>query len=52
MGDDSSSGPGVEESFFSPVKNLSQFADNIGRMDSLIGCFYEGEASNGSCYAN
>ena len=41
VSDNSSGASGVEESFFGPVKKLSQFADNIRCMDSLAGCFYE-----------
>lgn len=52
VSDNSSSAPGVEERFFSPVKKLSQLADNIRCVDSLTGCFYESEAPNGRSYAN
>jgi hypothetical protein len=52
MSDNSSSAHGVKKGFFSPVKMLSQFADDIRCMDSLTGCFYESEAPNGRSYAN
>jgi hypothetical protein len=52
MSDNSSSAPGVEKGFFSPVKMLSQFADDIRCMDSLTGGFYKSEAANGRSYAN
>ncbi len=52
MSDNSSSAPGVEEGFFSPVKMLSQLTDNIRCMDSLTGGFYKSVAANGRSYAN
>jgi hypothetical protein len=52
VSDNSSSAPGVKEGFFSPVKKLSQLADNIRCVDSLTGFFYKSEASNGRSYAN
>lgn len=39
MDDNSSSGSRVEESFFSPVKKMSQLTDNRGRRHSPVGCF-------------
>ncbi len=52
VSNNSSSAPGVEDGFFSPVKKLSQFADNIRCMEPLTGCFYKSEAANGRSYAN